>query len=80
MVDSSDKTTCRFKVAALIVDDITGNLPNSSCTVLRCCGSGSGIRIKLKRNDPDPHQSDKLEPDPHEFANYKPKSMEYEPI
>jgi hypothetical protein len=41
----------------------------------QCCGSASN-----KNQDPDPHQSDKLDPepyqDPHQFADDKPKCIE----
>jgi hypothetical protein len=44
-------------------------------TPQQCCGSASN-----KNQDPDPHQSDKLDPepdqDPHQFADDKPKWME----
>jgi hypothetical protein len=55
-----------------------------SCSSQRC-GSGSfwepgSESASNKTQDPDPHQSGKLNPDPHQFANDKPKFMEYEPI
>jgi hypothetical protein len=42
------------------------------------------IHIRINKNqDPDPHQSDKLDPadpDLHQFADDKLKCMEYEPV
>jgi hypothetical protein len=44
-------------------------------TPQQCCGSAAN-----KNQDPDPHQSDKLDPepdqDPHRFADDKPKCMQ----
>jgi hypothetical protein len=42
-------------------------------TPQQCCGSASN-----KNQDPDPHQSDKLDPDqdPLQFADDKPKCIE----
>jgi hypothetical protein len=34
----------------------------------------------IKKQDPDPHQSAKLDPEPDLFGDDKPNRMEYKPI
>ncbi len=61
--------------------------------VCHCCGSGSGsvsfwkpgsapgsASVSNIKQEPDPHQSDKLHPDLHQCVEDKPKCLEYEPI
>ncbi len=50
--------------------------------VKECCRIRIRNRIKSNKQDPDPHQSGKLDPDadPQQFADDKLKCLKYEPI
>ncbi len=72
-------------------ESVSGSAPESGSGSAFESASGSASEsasgsasASNKNQDPDPHQSDKLDPEPdpepHQFADEKPKRMEYEPI